>query len=404
MILKYNLNSHKLMNRLLNKKKIHYLSLSLIFSFYNTIALANQQCLSGNPSNNNILLQFERAKSNSSITQHILKTYQLNPTTEATVCTECSASDSVVGSGTPPVDAVADVAQQINGVPKIPNLLFKPECLEISNQFKSSENEISCPSGRKSSKNLCISPEIMSYQNAVITNIFSCFKKLGFQTLSPHKLFEMYSLESSFKPQYSYPGGTGLGQLTNIFVKDIHQSWRGGAFIKKLSENDSPECKAASEISRKDIKFKPSFANTCSFIEMGEGLERNILYSFIGIASSWENDLTSKDMSRFKNYIQQYSEDPNIEEVKNMILLNSYGPGGRRAGRFLANRLLKNSPEIFLKKINRPISIYGYKKKLIQTNAYTLKMSKRKNAIQNRLPENIKNQFEANGASACINL
>lgn len=358
--------------------------------FAGHLAWAQQACLSGSPQNTSMINQMTEAKKSSAITGIIYKQYELGATQEGRAdCVGCKES-LLKRPGN-----LEQIASAAEGVPSAPQLLFKPECLQESNGFDSTAREVSCPSGSRSTTNLCQTTEIMTYQNAVISSFLSCAKKLGLPTISPSMLYRIYSLESGFRPQYSSRNGVGLGQQTSIFVKDINQPWRGGGFLNKIAQTDLKECDAAKIIAQTDLKSKPVHSNSCSFIQIGSGLERNILYTIIGMAIAWEKDILPK----MKAFATTHANHPNLEEIKSLTMANAYGAGGRVAARAIASRLSSLSPEEYLAAIQKPLP----KVKGRTLNIYTLKMAERQSKIGEGFTEPLKSLFAKQGAQACIN-
>ncbi len=237
--------------------------------------------------------------------------------------------------------------------------------------------------------------EQLDYQNAVISSFTSCAQKEGLQSVDAKSLFEMFSKESGFRPNYAYVGGVGIGQLTNIFVEDIHQKHRGYGLMKKVADSTNPECSAAKLLAAKDLDKKPSFSNRCNFISTGEGMERNILYTLIGMANSWQKDIKPV----LQKYLDKYSNDPQIEEVKHLAVINAYGPGGRGAARAAVARLSSLKPEQFVKSMKKPLFREGGK----SLTVYTTNLANRQKSIAAALPEPIGSEFDKTGANACIN-
>lgn len=358
--------------------------LTLLFT---SSSFSQEKCTSGTSGQNNIITQLAHAKKNTPLTQMIYKNYNLDSArTEAEVCVDCAAASSKS-----PIPHI-----ELEKTPKAPRLIFKSECLKESNKFKSNTTQVSCPDGTKSkTSNFCINESVLKYQNAVISSFVSCTAQEGFEGVDMASLFQMYSLESGFKPQFAYNGGVGIGQLTRIFIEDIHQKHRGHKFMKKIAESTNHQCDVAKLIAKKDLNNKPNISNSCSFISIGEGLERNILYSLIGFANSWEKDIEPK----LRPYIKKHSDSPKISEIKNLALLNAYGPGGRAAARAAIKRLSHLQPEAFVKAMKTPLKTAEGR----NLTVYTSRIEKRKKEIQNQLPEPIKSQFASTGAKACIN-
>lgn len=375
--------------------KIHsQIRLILAVLLFPYSVFAQETCVSGKPNQGNMVSQLNFAKAKMPITEIIYRQYELKPKTEGgTNCKDCEAAKAKR-----PEDLAA-VASFIEGVPAAPKLLFKPQCLERSNQFDANAGEVSCPGGSRSkSRDLCQTSEILIYQNAVISSFMSCAKKLGMTTVSPSTLYGIYSLESGFKPQFASNGGVGMGQVTGIFVDDVHQKWRGYKFLEKMAQTDLKECEAAKVLAQKDTQEKPKLSNVCSFIQLGEGFERNVLYTMVGMANAWEKDISPK----MQSYIDSHPNSPQVEEIKNLILANTYGYGGRAAGRAMASRLSGLDPEKALEQARKPMTLVNKSGKRRSLNSYTARISARQNKIGEKLPEPLKTAFAKNGAKACI--
>lgn len=361
------------------------------------LAFSEEQCLSGKSGQTNLIDQLTTAKASSSITQIISKQYQLeNAKIEGGNCVDCDK---------PLLDKpteLSQVAGAIDGIPQAPKLLFKAACLRESTKITAPAAELVCPTGQRSKLNkLCMTEKVMNYQNAVISSFLSCAKKLGFPTLSPSALYKMYTQESGFKTQYVGGNGTGMGQLTRIFVDDVHQKWRGHKFLEKVAQSSLSDCEAAKIVAQKDIQTKPNISNICSFSSFGDGLERNVLYTLVGIANSWEKDVGPK----LQTYLNKHPNDPRITEIKDISILNAYGHGGRAAARAMIDRLSHLSPEKFLKNANAAMYTgkVNRKNQPVALNDYSLKVAARKDEVGKKLPEPIKSEFVKNGAQACVN-
>ncbi len=369
---------------------------------------AQETCLSGKKENGNLITQLNMAKAKSPVTEIIYKQYKLKDATLVEASPKCAECEKDKKLMEPPKE-IEGLSSRLNGAPSAPTLVFKPECLATSNTFSAGTNEVACPHGEKmkanKSKNngLCITNEIMTYQNAVISSFLSCARRSGLTTFSASSLYKMFSIESAFKPQYASRGGVGMGQLTSIFVEDIHQPWRGRKFLEKISKSDLQECEAAKLIAQEDLLSKPKIADTCSFIQSGKGLERNILYSLVGMANSWEKDIEPK----LKSYLEKNKNNPLIDEVKDIALVNAYGHGGRVAARALISRLESLPPEKFLDRVKKPLSfskrLTNGKMQSINLNGYSVGMAERQEKINAKLPEPLKSEHKNQGALACVN-
>ncbi|MFZ3229455.1 MAG: hypothetical protein WA160_04570 [Pseudobdellovibrio sp.] len=377
----------------MNKKNISIICLLTYFSYHS--AQADTKCISGNPESTNIVDQLTNAKKNNKLTQIIYNKYNLNQKTEATTSTDptCLTGDCPNSLLTSPIQSIRSTTLQ---APEPPKMAFNHDCLRASNTFVASAPQISCPKNSANTKtNMCITDEQLKYQNAVISSFANCAIKEGFAGVDLNAIFQKYSIESTFKPQYASGDGLGIGQLTSIFVEDIHQKHRGFKFMNKIATSTSSDCDAARQIAEADVKNKPRFSNKCSFISVGEGLERNILYSIIGVNTVWEMNIEPK----LRGYLKKYATDPNIDEVRKLVLMNAYGRGGPAASTAAIRRLSALSPTQFIKRMKQPLYTENHR----NLTEYTSNIDKRQKKIATKLPESIKAEFAKTGAEACLN-
>lgn len=367
-------------------------SISILFSSY---ALAALQCVTGNESSTSLVTQLESAKKNNKLTQTIYAQYQLGPKTEAE-CSECNAAAAAAKKTADAAAAAKGLQSAIFSAHEPPHLAFEPQCLITSNKSSSSNApQISCPSGEKVKSAMCITEEQLQYQNAVISSFVNCAIKSGLTGINLNSIFQKLSIESGFRPQYSSGNGTGIGQVTSIFVEDIHQAHRGKKYLQKIAENNSDACKAARLIAEPDLSKKPAFKDKCEFISTGEGFERNVLYSLIGTTTTWEMNIEPK----LRGYLKKNENDSNIEEVKKLAIMNAYGPAGPAGAAAAARRLSSVSPARFVKLMHQPM--YGTNGRNL--TAYTSQIKKRQDTIAGNLPGSLKEKFAKEGAQACIN-
>ena len=354
-----------------------------------------EQCISGDAGATNLIDQMKTATETSPLTKMIYQDYQIgaHPTeakSSVTDCIQCGAEKETQRT------AHLDKIPVAGAIPEAPQVIFKKECLAEIGHFKSNTPEVTCPEGKKArNRNLCLTENLLEYQNAVVSSFSGCMLKSGFKSMDSASLFKLYSLESAFKPQYAYNGGVGIGQLTRIFIEDIHQKHRGLKFLKAIANSTDKECNAAKLIAAEDIKNKPQITNTCSYTSVGEGLERNILYTLVGLENSWEKDILPK----FKSYNERYQADPKLKEAQDLALLNSYGPGGRVAARAAVERLSSLPPEKFIAAIKRPMN----KVRGQSLSIYINKMEDRQRQLKNEFKEPLKSDFAQRGAQACVN-
>jgi hypothetical protein len=281
-------------------------------------------------------------------------------------------------------------------------LALRTECLEISGKVDTATAELKCPNETASGKfNFCFNHDMMRYQNAVITDFFACVKKTTKFPLSMAGLFELYSLESAFKPHYSYAGGVGMGQLTGIFVDDINQKHRGFEILDAVAKSSEPECDIAKNLAAKDtanpkrlINHKdPRKSTRCDFVQYGEGLERNVLYTLVGLANSWDKDISTA----MKTYNTTHEGNPDLERAQELALMNSYGAGGRAAARAAVKRFAKLPPLEFINAMNAPA-----RTKRGNLTSYLNKINKRQIDLGKDMQSDVAAEFQIRGAKACV--
>lgn len=361
-----------------------------------TVKAAGEQCLSGTAGNNHLIQQLGRAKNSSEVTAKLTHKYNLEHVPVEPPLAGCTACQQGPGTGPLSLGNTA-TAELLRKVAPDGRLLLRTDCLSASGKVDAPTSELKCPEGKVSAKyNFCFDSNLMRYQNAVITDFYKCVKKMTNLPLTPAGLFEMYSLESGFKPHYAYNGGVGVGQLTGIFVDDINQKHRGFGILKKVADTSEADCEIAKKIAAKDVKNPVRLNNNrCKFVEYGEGMERNVLYTLIGMANSWDKDIEPV----MESYIAKYKGNPALPRATELALLNSYGPGGRAAARAAARRLTKLSPTQFISQIQKPMS----GSKGTNLTAYIGKMQKRQKQLLGDMSADQRAAYNKEGARSCVN-
>ncbi len=377
---------------------MNHLASSMVVSVFLFSFNANSlQCHSGNESSTHLIDQLNvAAKNPKSPAYYILKSESRQTKPEGQILNSGFCTDEACRSKHSQIEDLKKFAEESGIKISKKNKLFKTECMIAANQFKAETPEIKCPENERSKQsfNFCINTEFLSYQNAIVSNFKACTDASNIKTLDAAHLFKMYTLESAFKPYYSYDGGVGIGQLTSIFVNDLHEKHRGLKNLKKMAALTSPECKAAQMIAESDLVNPPSHSDKCAFISVGSGLERNILYSILGLATSWEKDIEPK----LSSYLKKYSDHPHLEEVKNLALLNSYGPG-RGDARAAIARLIQYPPDKFIAEIKKPL-----KTKRGNLTKYLGHIEARQKEMTDQfLKEPLTSEYKKDGALACVN-
>jgi len=366
--------------------------LLIAYSFLPTHLYANTapQCISGSSKNLHLAGQFNDAKKNKIVSQILQKykitTPQTNESATLADCPTCNANAENTKS-------LSDMAAKL--LPQ-DNLQIDPECISAAHKIKVPTTYLNCPSEtrKKPPQNECMTEEMIKYQSAAITEALKCVKSETQFPISINSIFEMYTNESGFKPNYSSSAGTGLGQLTSIFVKDVHQKGRGLETLKKVATSSSSHCESLKTIAAKDISNKPNFKQKCNFISYGEGFERNILYTLIGLNTLWSKDLEPV----MRSYINAHKDHHDMRSIKELVTLNAYGAGGPRSARAAAQRLLRLKPEKFLENLTQPmVTTEGH-----NLTRYILRIKEKQNQLIDLFPANATVNFKKLGSSACI--
>lgn len=365
----------------LRMKKLFFLAILLS----ETLALTQENCLSGLPGQNHLIEQFNKAKSESPISKIISEKYGLGPKTEAD-CPTCSAS-----AGNSNLEDLRRITKEKSS--------FKIACLEAAAKIQTGSKQISCPDKKIANHSFCYTKPMAEYQNAVVSEFYKCLKSVNPMPVTMPGLFDIYTNESGFKSAYINGGGTGIGQLTSIFIDDLHQKHRGYSVLNSINTSLDKSCESAKKIVSKDLLQKPTLQNICDFTQYGEGFERNILYSISGMASAWNKDYAPI----MKNYNKTYADHPLLQKAQEKVILNGYGSGGRAAGRAAFIRLSGLPPDKFIKAMDKPL--YGIKKsngKSINLTSYATKTKKKQDTIGKTLPEPLKSEFKTEGSTACM--
>lgn len=417
-----------------------------IFLFFNTlIAFAQTQCVSGRPEKTHLIEQLNLAKKKSSITKKIYKKYKLDrnqietPKTPKEKCENSSVTtytelqaqvddilsslklDEIETQKPAPIEDHSDQFIEVdsntrNNASSKPKkhlaqpLLFNTNCMKAGNQFEiSGVSEVICPEDEKIKKsklnNSCLTEEILTYQNAVITNLYNCMKSLNQAAITPDHLFKLYNREAGFNPHYHSVRGRGIGQLTSVFVHNNHQAHRGGAIMEQVQTSTTSQCEIAKKIADKAITKPPlqirnddiKFDGYCAFTSIGDGLELNILYTLVGLASSWKYDVEPL----LREYMEKYeSQSEALKEIKSLVLLNAYGASGPVAAIAALKRLRGLAPKEFIKQIQKPMVTEESSTLL---NKYILDLNSRASELHKKLPIGLQAEYDEAGDNACIN-
>lgn len=369
-------------------------------------------CLSGKKENQQLIQSLEEAKKKSPISQEIIKPYVNS--TEGTHCVDCETKPNTAPNTEASKIVAAITNASTNPLPQENSLLFKTECLSAMVPFQSSVAQYSCDKEGRPNKvnNLCVDSSVLNYQNQTMSNLVRCLmasQTPGAANILPTTLLNIYSIETGFKPQYSSTNGVGLGQLTGIFIKDVQT--RGQKWTNKILEysknntSTSNACSAAKAII--EDKKKPSRNQICDFMSIGSGMERNMLYSLLGLTVVLEKSIDPL-ISSYKNFAKLSEDDK--EKLRQITLTESYGHGGPSAARALIRRISRLPSEKIIDALNTEQLLVSTDKegnrKLL--NSYLTRIKKRqKNMVKmNYLPADseLAKNFSKEGSRACLSV
>lgn len=386
---------------------------AVLLSSISLTASAELMCVNGDPSAINIVTQLANAKTEKPVTKYIYGKYNIN-NAKSEGGTTCLSGDCEK----PLIDAkpIEQIRNTLTPQTDANKFVFNDQCLQTSAKFNTGTSQLMCPEHKnfkrsKSVAGLCITNEQLSYQNAVMSDFAKCAASAKLSSVDMNAIFQKYAVESTFKPQYAYGGGVGIGQLTGGFVDDIFQKGRGLETLKDIANSTTPECAGAKLIAQADVEKRPKFSDKCAFVEVGEGFERNFLYSLIGTNTKWEKDIKPK----LSKYLDKFAKDPDVDRVKQLLLMTAYGPGGAGAARTLISYFSKLPPAKFIQRLSKPfyveeIDSEGNVKRGKNLTAYISQIEKRQTDFGKSLTANtsvasdeLKASFKEKGVEACLN-
>ncbi len=380
---------------------------SATFIFHLTYA-DQVTCNSGNPDQLVLVKQLAEArKTKGSVTQIIYKSFDL-ASTEASYagCLSCGQDQELAT-----VKHVGQTASELSSLvfrrKKNKNLAFKQACIDAANLFQTSTPQTSCEknpkgvfvgtnnythTGMNLKINPCVTKSLLKYQNAVMTSFYNCAQAENFTGLDLSLMFKKYSQESGFRPTYDDIGGLGSTRIIDQFIRDGQT--RGLSLIQSIATSTHPDCAAAKLIAAKDLKSMPKRKNACLFIHPGEGLERNFLYSFIGVETVWRSDLEPL----LRKFMAENANNPKFKEAQRIIQMTAYGRGGPKQAQVLIRTLIKVKIDAFLKMNRGDLTA----KKGTKINGYVSEINRRQAEIAKKVDPETQEAIRLLGADACL--
>lgn len=404
------------MNNLLRKAVV---ASSMLLSFLTSIQSFAQEeewdCINSNSKSNYLVKQYQEAMKTSPISDLIYKSFPVSPAakTEADAlldkpCTGCLAAQ--LKFPTADIESFKKFVQS--------GVRINTACIRAARHFSATAPEVKCPenvevsspavySGKGKTKKLeeaggaCVTLPMLDYQGLVLENMYRCIRKYSSAPFSPATLFEIMSRESTFRPNYSDKwSGHGSGQLTQPFVKDTQQSWRGRPTLEAIAKDSTPECAAAAKLTQGDLSKNYQLSrDRCEFMQYGSGLERNALWMMVGLDTLWRKNLNPN----FASYLKKHKDHPQLSKVMEKMLQMAYGRTGQGGMYAVYDKLKSLPPDRFLRELGKPMNITTSSGETSDLTAYVRELSSRQKDLAKYVdhPE-MKAQFAAEGASACI--
>jgi len=235
------------------------------------------------------------------------------------------------------LSSVANQLQQQNpGEQAFP---IQPRCLIAALSRQSGTSAFHCPNdgagaGQRINSNQCFTPPMVDFIHQSVGNALSCVKNATGISFDPITIFKKINNESGFRPFYSYNGGHGIGQLIGGTAAGIAQGRSDfGTIMSSIADSNDSSCSDFKNIIQSDRANPIRGSNAivqngrCRFLSMGQGMQRNLIYSLM-LRASLSKTITARFKAQFPN--QNMNSPQNKELVGNLINVG-YGPGGPRA-------------------------------------------------------------------------
>lgn len=164
-------------------------------------------------------------------------------------------------------------------------------------------------------KGPCITQDLAEYMQFALQQAMECFSEAA-EPIDPRVIFKKINNESAFHFYQAYDGGVGLGQLTNIAVKQLTKN-DTSLMTDDVLASPKPACAPFKQIVQEDLAAgrarmpKPHY---CYWTAPNRGLARNIIFS-IGLYI-YNRDLLAEIYPHLKGAALDYAA------------LAAFGPGG----------------------------------------------------------------------------
>lgn len=154
----------------------------------------------------------------------------------------------------------------------------RQECIDASLHRTTGHGEYSCLPGKSQASKTpeCYNKELTEYVQFAVNEGLKC---LAPNNTSIAKLsYKRFNDECAFHFGTAWDGGVGLGQLTSAATQEMAE--HGKDLLSQVANSKNSACAPFQEIAKKDLATStPPITNYCSWVNAGEGLSRNIMYS-----------------------------------------------------------------------------------------------------------------------------
>ena len=192
----------------------------------------------------------------------------------------------------------------------------------------------------------CITSDMLSYIQSSVSNAANCVSQASGIPVDMATTYQKINNESAFQFYHSNPGGTGIGQLTSWPLRDMYQA-RPRLYSEVLSKIQSdPNCANFKSILDEDRRPSGSTLfprqKMCKYISPGEGLNRNLLYSFVFMSQLKRRVLNLLPSSFLDEAVPSDEKRKRVMLVERLALVG-YGPEGMARAQGLARSLRAGS-------------------------------------------------------------
>ncbi len=227
------------------------------------------------------------------------------------------------------ISAVADRLRQSS-------FPIRAQCMIAALSRQTATPAFHCPTensqgGTPMNNHQCFTRPMVDFIHQSVENAISCIRSTSGVSLDPLTVFKKINNESGFKPYYSYRGGHGIGQLIGGTAAGISQGRQDfGSLMSGIAQSTDSTCTDFKDILQNDQSNPIRGSNAvvangrCRFISMGQGMQRNLIYSLM-LRASLNRTMTSEFQRRFPN---ENIETPQNRELIGNLVNIGYGPRG----------------------------------------------------------------------------